>query len=107
MSVYLIARFSIHDRPSYDRYEAGFMEVWERHAVPVGGKILSIDEAPRILQGDFPETRSVLMQFPDKDSAFAWMMSEDYQAIAKDRLAGSEGTVVMVRGFEGLATANV
>jgi len=102
MSVYLIARFSIHDRAVYDRYEAGFGEVWERHAVPVGGKILSVDEAPKVLQGDFTETRSVLMEFPDPASAYAWMGSEDYRAIAAHRLAGSDGTVVMVRSFDGV-----
>ena len=102
MSVYIIARFAIHDRTAYDRYEAGFDAVWARHAVPVGGKILSVDEEPMVLQGEFPETRSVLMEFPDKASAFAWMGSEDYKAIAADRLAGSEGTVVMVRSFDGM-----
>ena len=99
MSVYIIARFAIHDRERYDRYDAAFMDVFSQH----DGELLSVDEEPRSLEGEFiaagqPATRSVLIKFPSKESAFAWMTSEAYQEIAKDRLAASVGEVVMVRG---------
>ena len=96
MSVYLISRFKIHDRAAYDRYEQNFMPVFEKY----DGTILSVDEEPRVLQGEWDYTRSVLIEFPSKESAFAWMMSPEYQEIAKDRLAGSEGQSIMVKGFE-------
>lgn len=99
MSVYIIARFAIHDRARYDRYDAAFMDVFANF----DGELLSVDEEPHTLEGQFtaggsPATRSVLIRFPSKEAAFAWMTSDAYEAIAQDRLAASVGEVVMVRG---------
>ncbi len=96
MSVYIIARFKIHDRAGYDRYEENFMEIFE----PFGGTMLSIDEDPTVLQGEFDFTRSVLIEFPDADKAMAWMSSPAYQEIAKHRLEASIGNAIMVKKFE-------
>ena len=40
MTVYIIARFKIHDRAGYDRYQENFLDVFE----PYGGTMLSVDE---------------------------------------------------------------
>lgn len=98
MAVYLIAQLTIHDRDGYNRYEAGFMEVFEQF----DGKMLSIDEEPMVLDGDFAATRSVLIEFPSKASALAWMTSPGYQQIAKHRMAASVANSILVRGFEGM-----
>lgn len=96
MTVYIIAQMKIHDRAEYDRYDAGFMEVFEKF----DGKLLSVDEEPQLLEGDWTATRSILIEFPSKESAFAWMRSDDYQAIAKHRLAASTGTAIMVKRLD-------
>lgn len=96
MSVYIIARFKIHDRAGYDRYEENFMEIFE----PFGGTMLSVDEQPTVLQGDFDFTRSVLIEFPDKDKAMAWMTSPAYQEIAQHRLEASVGNAIMVKKLD-------
>jgi len=96
MTVYVIARFKIHDRAGYDRYEENFLEVFE----PFGGTMLSVDEEPTVLQGEFDFTRSVLISFPSADNAMAWMTSPRYQEIAKHRLEASVGNAIMVKGLE-------
>ena len=96
MSVYIIARFKIHDRSQYDKYSAGFLEVFEKF----DGKMLSVDENPTVLMGDWDDTRSVIIEFPSKKSALAWMTSDDYQAIAKHRDAGSTASSILVEGLE-------
>lgn len=95
MSVYIIARFKIHDRSEYDTYSAGFSEVFQKF----DGKMLSIDEDPTVLAGDWNDTRSVIIEFPSKESALAWMTSDDYQAIAKHRDAGSTANSILVKGL--------
>ena len=90
MSVYIIARFKIHDRSEYDRYSAGFSD----------GKMLSVDEDPTVLAGEWDDTRSVIIEFPSEKSALAWMTSDDYQAIAKHRDAGSTANSILVKGLE-------
>ena len=96
MTVYIIARFKIHDRAAYDRYEKNFMEIFE----PFGGTLLSVDEEPTVLQGEFDFTRSVLIEFPSAEQAMAWMTSPEYTEIAKHRLAASIGDVIMVKKRE-------
>ena len=51
------------------------MQVFE----PFSGTMLSVDEEPTILQGDFDFTRSVLIEFPSAEKAMAWMTSPEYQ----------------------------
>ena len=96
MTVYIIARFKIHDRAAYDRYEENFMEIF----APFGGTLLSVDEEPTVLQGEFDFTRSVLIEFPSAEQAMAWMTSPEYTEIAKHRLAASIGDVIMVKKRE-------
>lgn len=96
MSVYIIARFKIHDRSEYDKYSAGFPEVFKRF----DGKLLSVDEDPMVLAGTWDDTRSVIIEFPSKESALAWMTSDDYQAIAKHRNAGSTANSILVKGLD-------
>ena len=95
MSVYIIARFNIHDRSQYDKYESGFAEVFKKF----DGKMLSVDEDPMLLMGEWQDTRSVIIEFPCKKSALAWMTSDEYQAIAKHRDAGSTANSILVKGF--------
>ena len=96
MTVYIIARFTIHDRSEYDQYQSGFAEVFEKF----DGKMLSVDEEPMVLAGEWEDTRSVIIEFPSKASALTWMMSEEYQAISKHRDAGSTATSILVKGVE-------
>ncbi|WP_438729078.1 DUF1330 domain-containing protein [Parasphingorhabdus sp. DH2-15] len=95
MTVYAIAQLTIHDREGYKRYEAGFMEVFAKF----DGVMLSIDEEPMVLEGEFTATRSVLIEFPSKEQAMAWMTSPDYQAIAKHRLAASTANSILVKAI--------
>lgn len=95
MSVYIIAKFTIHDRSEYDIYESGFAEVFAKF----DGKMLSVDEEPMVLSGDWDATRSVIIEFPSQKSALTWMSSDEYQAIAKHRNAGSTVTSILVKGF--------
>ena len=72
------------------------MQVFE----PFSGTMLSVDEEPTILQGDFDFTRSVLIEFPSAEKAMAWMTSPEYQEIAKHRLEASFGNAIMVKKLE-------
>ncbi|MFT7526843.1 MAG: hypothetical protein ACI9LY_001995 [Arenicella sp.] len=69
MTVYILSRLTIHDRGEYAKYEDLFEEVFSR----VDGKLLSVDEEPLVLAGEWEATRSVAIEFPSKESAFAWM----------------------------------
>ena len=88
MSVYLIAQINIHNRERYAHYEAGFMEIFEQY----GGEMLAVDEAPTVLEGQLPHTRTVLIRFADKVSADA------YQQLARHRWEASVADVAILQG---------
>lgn len=95
MTVYAVAQFKIHDRTLYDRYVSRFMGVFEKFE----GTVLSADFRPQILQGEWDFNRFVLMSFPTKAAFFAWAGSPEYQEIAKDRIASSEGVILLAEGL--------
>ena len=96
MPVYMISRMTIHDRAEYDKYEERFMSVFEQF----DGTMLSVDEEPQIVSGEWKVTRSVLIEFPTKPQLFAWLTSPEYQEIGKFRDAGSTAEAIIVKGLE-------
>lgn len=96
MSVYIIAQISIHDREAYNKYQARFFEVFKKFK----GKLLAADENPQIIEGDWQCDKFVLMEFPDEESFREWAFSDEYQEIAKNRKAGSDGVVLLVKSFD-------
>ena len=95
MTVYAIALLRFTDRPAYDRYQARFFDVFRKF----NGRLLSTDEKPAVLEGEWDRDKLVLMSFPDEAAFHAWANSPEYLEIAKDRKAGADGIVLLARGF--------
>ena len=95
MTVYAIAQLKFTDRAAYDRYQARFMEVFRRHP----GTLLAADESPQVIEGQWDREKLVLMSFPDEGSFRGWAQSPEYQDISKDRLAGADTLVLLVKGL--------
>jgi len=96
MSVYAIAQLKITDRAAYDRYQAKFMGVMKRYQ----GRVLAADESPRIVEGAWDRDKVVLLSFPDENAFRQWAESPEYKEISKDRKAGSDAVVLLVRGID-------
>ena len=95
MSHYLIAQITINDRDTYAGYEAGFLDIFAKYE----GQIVSVDESPRVLEGEWDHTRTVVAKFPSADAALAWYESDEYQELAKIRFAASDANIALVQGF--------
>jgi uncharacterized protein (DUF1330 family) len=95
LTVYVVAQIRIHDRARYDAYAAAFMPV----LIQYGGRLLAADEAAAVLEGEWAGQKLNIIAFPDEPTARRWLDSEEYRAIAADRLAASDGTVLLVQGF--------
>jgi uncharacterized protein (DUF1330 family) len=95
MPAYVVARLTITDKETYARYSAGFMDIF----MPHGGKVLAVDEAPEIIEGDWRCTRTVLLEFPNKDVMRAWYGSAEYQSLVQHRFAASTADIVLLDGF--------
>jgi uncharacterized protein (DUF1330 family) len=95
MTVYALAQLSIKDRTAYDRYQARFMGVFRQFK----GRLLAADERPSVLEGAWSGEKVVLMSFPDEPSFREWQESPGYQEIAKDRKAGADAVVLLIRAI--------
>lgn len=93
--VYIVATIQIADRERYGRYEAGFMDVFSRF----DGEMLSVEEAPDVIEGEWSCTRTVLIRFPSHAAFRSWYDSADYQALMQHRLAASVGNVAVLNGL--------
>ena len=96
MSYYLIATIDIVDREEYAIYEEGFMDIFSKY----NGKLLSVDENVKLLEGSWPATRTVLIEFPSELDAMDWYTSTEYQELAKHRFAASEGNITLIQGLD-------
>ena len=96
MTVYAIAQLRFTDRAAYDRYQARFMEVFRRHP----GTLLAADESPEVVEGAWDREKLVLMSFPDEAAFRGWARSPEYQDISKDRRAGADTLVLLVKGLQ-------
>ncbi len=65
MSALVLAQVTIKDREAYAAYEAGFLAILNDHQ----GQIVSVDESPDVLEGDWPCTRTVVLKFESKAMA--------------------------------------
>jgi uncharacterized protein (DUF1330 family) len=97
--VYAIAMFQITDRAAYGRYQAQFMDVMNRFR----GKVLAADEHPTIVEGKFDHDKVVVLSLTSEADFREFVDSREYQEISKDRVAGTRGFVVLVRGFPARA----
>jgi uncharacterized protein (DUF1330 family) len=95
MPVYSVAQLKFTDIQAYRRYQAAFPAVFARF----NAKVLVADEHPRVLEGDWPRDKLVILEFPDEAEAVRFGSSPEYQAIAKDRKAGADAVVIMAKGF--------
>ncbi len=96
MAVYVIAQGNIVDQQKIDEYgaQAGPM------AMAAGGKLLAFDEKAEVVEGDPPGTRTVLIEFEDRDSFRSWYDSDDYQKVIGLRLEAAPGTMIVADSFE-------
>ena len=95
MAVYIIAQIDIHDRAEYDKYQAGFLEIFSLYA----GKLLVVSEDAQVVEGEWPYTRTVLIRFPSAEEARRWYEAPEYQALAQHRFRASRANVVMAEGL--------
>ena len=79
--VHFIAHFTVNDQAGYRTYEKGFFPILKAH----GGRFVTYDDAPVVLEGDPPAGRTVIIQFDSEQQCLDWWNSPEYQALAQHR----------------------
>jgi uncharacterized protein (DUF1330 family) len=95
MTCYIVGRIAVHDRERYGQYEAGFMPILQKH----GGRLLAVNDAPEVLEGQADGRRLVILAFETREAALAWGASPEYREIAQHRHAASEAFIQITEGW--------
>jgi uncharacterized protein (DUF1330 family) len=93
---FVIVQIVINDRDGYHQYEiAGHLEIFDKFS----GKLVGVDENVEIVEGSWPFTRTVLVEFPSKELTRAWYESDEYQAVVGLRHGSTTSNLVIVSGL--------
>lgn len=96
MPAYLIVDTKITDPDAYETYKAQAKPLVEQYGgiYRVRGGEMSVIESDL-----WTPSRMVVVEFPDREAALAFVHSDDYAPVAKIRHANAQCTVVLVDGL--------
>jgi len=94
MATYFIAQITIHDWEEYQKYLAGTDGPLERF----DAEVLVVDDQATLLEGNWDCTRTVVLRFPDAESAQGWYNSSTYREILQHRHQAAQTNAVFVEG---------
>ncbi|MCH2173831.1 DUF1330 domain-containing protein [Myxococcota bacterium] len=95
MSVYFIAQVRVDDAEGYARYAARAGS----GLVAAGGKVLTADDSPVPVEGEWFGPRTVVIEFESEEAFRGWYDSPDYQEAVKLRFESTESRAVLVHGL--------
>jgi len=94
MKAYVIAIETIHDEAMFGEYRKQVVPTvaaFEGKFVARGGKYT-------VLEGEWKHPRTVIIEFPSRETAEAWYRSPEYQKIIGLRHKSSTGNLVILDG---------
>lgn len=101
-SAYLIVQLEIPDLETYlTEYGMPLIPILSRY----GAEVLVATPEPKVLEGSYDHTFTVVVKFPSAEAVESWYKSPEYQPLKAKRAAltnPSSTCVVVVPTFEGL-----
>ena len=94
MSAYVIADVQITDAAGYEPYRP----LAAASIARFGGRFLVRGGKADLLEGAPAPARTVVIEFPDIETARRWYDSAEYQTALKIRQAASTGRLILVEG---------
>jgi uncharacterized protein (DUF1330 family) len=96
MSSYFIALIDIWDHERYQQYLDGYDKVFKKYK----GQVLAVKDNPKILEGEWPAGRTVLIRFPSNLELYRWYESDEYQMLAGHRREASTAAIAIISGSD-------
>ena len=94
MAAYVLAEIEITNPDGYREYTA----IVPATIAKYGGRFLVRGGAAEALEGDWPQRRRVLLEFPSMQAAKEWFDSPDYEKPKAMRQAASKGRLILMEG---------
>lgn len=97
MSAYLVVDIDVHDLDQYQGYVTQAPAYVTKH----GGRYVVRGGDAEVVEGDWQPSRFVIVEFPTRERARAFLDDPEYQAVADIRRASTRSNMILVDGFEG------
>jgi uncharacterized protein (DUF1330 family) len=98
VKAFVVVQIVVNDWDGYRQYgSAPHQEIFDKF----GAKVVGIDEDVDVVEGSWPFTRTVIIEFASKERARDWYASDDYQAVVGLRHDSATSNLVIVAGYPG------
>ena len=94
MKAYLVLDLAIHDFPGFAPYIAAIPTFIAKH----GGRYIVQGAEPTVLEGDWRPERVVVLEFPDRDAAQAFLGDPECQDLFRIRHETTTSRLLLVDG---------
>jgi uncharacterized protein (DUF1330 family) len=94
MRAYVIVQVEVLDQRSYDAYRKDVLPTIEAF----GGRFLVRGGNFTKMEGEWPYSRTVVIEFPSRADAEGWYRSPAYTKLLPLRLKASRGNLIIVDG---------
>ncbi|HWP85001.1 MAG TPA: DUF1330 domain-containing protein [Terriglobia bacterium] len=94
MPAYLIAVTEVNDAAAYERYRAAVPALVRKH----GGEYLVRGGNLEVIEGTWSPPRLVVLRFPDRTAAEAFLRDPDYQPLKAIRHRAARTDLVLAEG---------
>jgi uncharacterized protein (DUF1330 family) len=95
MPAYVLAEIEITNPEGYKEYTKAVVPTIEQY----GGKFLHRGGEVTKFEGEWPERRRVLLEFPSVEAARRWWDSPEYAKPKAMRQAASKGRLILFHGL--------
>ena len=95
MKAYVIALETVHDEAMFAEYRKSVVGT----LAPFGGQFIARGGNFTVLEGEWQNPRTVIIEFPTRDAAESWYKSASYQEIIGLRHKSSSGNLVILDGI--------
>ena len=96
MKDYLVLDFSVHDLPRFRRYVSDIPAFIEKH----GGRYIVRGVEPTVMEGDWAPALMVILEFPSRHGATAFLADPNAQDLFALRHATTNSKLLLVDGCD-------
>ena len=95
MAAYVIAQIEVTNWEKFKAYTQETPATIAKH----GGRFLARGAEINVLEGNYPDKRVVLIEFPSMQKAQEWYHSDEYQRVKALRQDAATGVLIAVDGL--------
>ena len=96
MKTFLIVDLEVHDPDAYKGYIEKVPHLIRKH----NGKYIIRGGKTEVWEGNWHPHRLIMLEFPDREQATAFLEDPDYQPLAVIRRNSTTSNAILVEGYE-------